>query len=78
MQDNRKSNNMIKYIYTQENCPNCEKLKQECHEKGIQYKERSSERFNLPNDEQDRIDTEAYIELCMNNMKFPVVVDIEQ
>lgn len=60
------------YLYTTDNCCNCESLKQEYKTKNIQYVERSADRIKSPVDE---IDREALINASMNNMELPVIVD---
>lgn len=65
---------MIKYLYTQENCPLCKKVKEDYEKKGIIYIEREARRIKFPIDE---IDREALIQASMQNMSFPVEVNID-
>lgn len=59
------------YIFTQEDCPKCEKWKQEMADNGQEYIERDAARLKNPVDE---IDREGLIEASMRNMELPVVV----
>ena len=65
-----------KYIYSVEDCPRCETLKNKYREGRVSFSERRGDR--LANDPRmfDSIDKEAYIQLQMQNLTFPVEVDI--
>ncbi len=67
----------MKYIYSVEDCPRCEKLKNKYKESKTYFSERRGDR--LANDPRmyDTIDKEAYIQLQMQNLTFPVEVDID-
>lgn len=65
----------IKYLYTQENCPLCKKVKEDYEKRGIIYIEREASRIKSPIDE---IDREALIQASMQNMSLPVEVNIDE
>ena len=60
------------YIYTQENCPNCEIAKANYRKAKITFIERDASR--LKNTE-DQVDLEGLILASIQNMVLPVVVD---
>lgn len=62
------------YLYTNQNCPKCEKLKEKYKLENTQYVERDASRIKTPEDE---IDREALIQASMQNMELPVVVDMD-
>lgn len=64
----------MKYIYTESDCPKCEKLKTQLKKDKIIYIERPSSRIKSPEDEADR---EALIQASMQNLLLPVIVDLE-
>ncbi len=66
----------MKYLYTAEHCPLCHIRKKDLIKNNIPFEERSAERLN-GGEETDPIDTEAHIQLNMNNMKLPVEFDME-
>jgi|TARA_R100000750_G_scaffold24314_1_gene15804 hypothetical protein len=43
---------------------------------GVKYKERSGDRLKTPDDRRDQIDVEAFVTLSMQNMVFPVDINI--
>ena len=55
----------MKYIYTSENCPKCDKLKKKYKSDGVQFVERNADRIKQPDDEVDR---EALVQASMQNM----------
>jgi arsenate reductase-like glutaredoxin family protein len=61
------------YLYTNENCPKCEDLKQLYKQTGVRYIELSANRLKTPENE---IDREALIEASMRNMELPVIVEV--
>lgn len=65
----------MKYIYTATACPACEKLKREYSEQGIEFIERSGQRLKAPPEDRDDIDVDAFVQLSMNNMVLPVIVE---
>jgi hypothetical protein len=67
----------MKYLYTKPMCGACEKRKKEIAEGGKPYVLRDAARL-LQNDSSvyDDIDTEAFLKLQMQNLTFPVEVDI--
>ena len=68
---------MTKYIYSIEDCPRCDKLKASLNEAKTTFTERRGDR--LANDPRifDAIDKEAFLQLQMQNLTFPVEVDID-
>lgn len=64
----------IKYLYTQDNCLLCKKVKEDYEKRGIIYIEREASRIKSPIDE---IDREALIQASMQNMELPVEVNID-
>lgn len=65
----------IKYLYTQDNCPLCKKVKDDYDKRGIIYIEREASRIKSPIDE---IDREALVQASMQNMSLPVEVNIDE
>ncbi len=65
----------MKYIYTAEDCPKCETLKEKYKNEGVEYVERDAERLKRPSDDRDDIDVEAFVQLSMQNMVLPVEID---
>lgn len=61
------------FIYTQENCPACEKLKSKLTTEGTKFVERDASRLKSL---EDGIDKEALVEASMQNMELPVVVEM--
>lgn len=66
----------MKYIYTLDNCPKCVKLKEMYDSQGIEYTERDGGRLKTPAADQDNIDKDAFVQLSMQNMVFPIEVDV--
>ena len=65
---------MLKYLYTQDTCPLCKKVKEDYERRGIIYIEREASRIKSPIDEVDR---EAFVQASMQNMELPVKVNYE-
>ncbi len=65
-----------KYIYSKEMCSACDELKKEYKEQGVRFIERNGDR--LDNDPRifDDIDKEAFMNLQMQNLTFPVEIDV--
>ncbi len=63
----------MKFIYTSEDCPKCEKLKKKYKAEGVRFEERSADRIKQPEDEVDR---EALVQASMQNMELPVEVEM--
>ena len=61
------------YLYSMENCPNCEKKKKELIVNNITFEERDASRIKAP---QDAIDQEALVQASCQNMTMPVVITI--
>lgn len=68
----------MKYLYSLPNCPKCDKLKKEYDKQGIEYIERDGNRLTTPSDDRDDIDVDAFVQLSMANMRFPVEVNIDE
>lgn len=65
----------IKYLYTQDNCPLCKKVKEGYEKRGVVYIEREVSRIKSPIDE---IDREAFVQVSMQNMELPVEANIDE
>ncbi len=65
------------YIYTMEMCPACDKLKKDLKESHTTFQERKADRLHLDPRIFDDIDKEAFLVLQMQNLKFPVRVEIK-
>ncbi|GIK15006.1 MAG: hypothetical protein BroJett002_37130 [Candidatus Brocadia sinica] len=63
------------YLYTNSNCPKCEKLKEKYRLENTQYVERDASRIKTPEDE---IDREALIQASLQNMELPVIIDMDK
>lgn len=70
-----KTSQKIKYLYTQDNCSLCKKVKEDYEKRGIVYVEREAIRIKSPMDEVDR---EALVQASMQNMLLPVEVNIDE
>jgi hypothetical protein len=66
----------MKYIYTKDMCSACEALKHKYKEGGVPFVERDGDRFDLDPRLYDNIDVEAFLILQMQNLTFPVEIDI--
>lgn len=66
----------MKYIYTKDLCGACIDLKSKYKEQGIEFIERDGNRLSNPGDDRDEVDQEAFVQLSMQNMIFPVEVDV--
>ncbi len=66
----------VKYIYSMADCPKCDKLKYGLKQNHISYVERRGERLNGDTRLMDNIDKEAHLQLQMQNLTFPVEIDI--
>jgi glutaredoxin len=62
------------YIYTNEDCPNCQKQKDAWDKEGVKYTERSAERLKKPS-AYDEIDVDGFVDLSTKNMKLPAIVE---
>lgn len=58
-------------------CSACEALKKEYRDKGIEYIEREGNRLKEVSIDKDEIDELAMVKLSMQNMVFPVEIEIE-
>ncbi len=66
----------MKYIYTAEDCPRCETLKDDYKSKGIEYTERDADkRLKNPSHDRDEIDVDAFVQLSIQNMVLPVEIE---
>lgn len=66
----------MKYVYSKPMCSACDALKNKYKEGGVIFVERSGERLDLDPRMYDDIDKEAFMTLQMQNLTFPVEVDI--
>lgn len=66
----------MKYIYTKDMCSACDSLKNKYKEGGVPFVEREGERLALDFRLMDSIDKEGFVTLQMQNLTFPVEVDI--
>lgn len=66
----------MKYIYSMDMCSACDALKKRYKEGGVEFSERSGERLKLDPRIFDEIDKEAFLTLQMQNLTFPVELDI--
>ncbi len=64
------------YIYTQDMCSACIDLKAKYDAGGIEYIERDGGRLKTPAEDRDSIDVDAFVQLSINNMAFPVEVNV--
>lgn len=65
----------MKYIYTKDMCLACEELKERYDAQGINYIERDGDRLKTPATDRDSIDVDAFVQLSIQNMQFPVEVE---
>ena len=65
-----------KYIYSMPDCPKCDKRKTYLRENHINFFERKGDRLNGDTRLMDDIDREAHLQLQMQNLTFPVEIDI--
>ena len=67
----------MKYIYTKPDCPKCVAKKNEFKADGVDFVERDADRLKNPAIDRDTIDVDAFVQLSMQNMILPVVVEAE-
>ncbi len=65
-----------KFIYSIEDCPKCEMLKAKYRAANISFSSRKSDRLGSDPRMFDAIDKEAFLQLQMQNLTFPVEVNI--
>ena len=65
------------YIYTKPGCSGCDELKTKLDAAGVEYIERSPDRWDDEPDKIDEIDIDARVQLCLQNEVFPVLVEVE-
>ena len=70
--------NDLNYIYTSESCPKCTKQKSDWDKAAVRYVERSSDRLKGGHADFDDIDQDALVQLQMQNMKLPVIVNVQE
>lgn len=63
------------YIYSKKMCSACDALKTELENEGTAFVERDGDRLNNDPRIFDDIDKEAFIQLQIQNLTFPVVVN---
>jgi hypothetical protein len=66
----------MKYIYSKDMCSACDSLKNKYKEGGVEFVERDGDRLDLDPRLYDDIDREAFLILQMQNLTFPVELDI--
>ncbi len=66
------------YIYTKDMCSACIELKAKYDADGVEYIERDGDRLKNPAPDRDSIDVDAFVQLSMQNMTFPVSIDVEE
>jgi arsenate reductase-like glutaredoxin family protein len=66
------------YIYSMPMCSACIELKRKYRDKNIEFVERDGNRLKQIPIDVDDIDREAMVKLSMQNMVFPVEVEIEE
>jgi arsenate reductase-like glutaredoxin family protein len=66
----------MKFIYTKKMCSACDALKEKLREAGTPFAARSGDRFDLDPQIFDDVDREAFLKFQMQNLTFPVEVDI--
>lgn len=67
---------MTKYVYTKKMCGACDERKEMLRDSQVEFTERSGDRLDLDPRIFDDIDKEAFLQLQMQNLTFPVEVDI--
>lgn len=67
----------MKYIYTKDMCSACTELKEKYDSEGIKYIERDGDRLKTPAIDRDDIDLDAFVQLSIQNMVFPVEIEHE-
>jgi hypothetical protein len=65
-----------KYIYLKKDCIACSALKASLREAGTSFIERNADRLSLDHRIFDQIDKEAFLQLQMQDLTFPVEIDI--
>ena len=68
----------MKYIYTNDNCPKCVNQKEKWHRNKVDYVERSADRLKGGHADFDDIDQDALVQLNMQNLKLPVVIEVHE
>ncbi len=66
----------MKYIYTKDMCSVCIELKAKYDADGTEYVERDGGRLKTPAEDRDSIDVDAFVQLSIQNMVFPVEVTV--
>jgi hypothetical protein len=74
--DSQWTGKKVKYIYSMEDCPKCDKRKEQLRNAHITFTERSGDRLSMDTRIMDNIDKEAHLQLQMQNLTFPVEIDI--
>ncbi len=67
---------MAKYVYSKKMCSACDKLKEKLRANGTTFVERNGDRLDLDPRIFDPIDKEAFLQLQMQNLTFPIEIDI--
>ncbi len=66
----------LKYIYSMPDCPKCEARKKMLMDASVTFVERKGDRLSMDTRIMDKIDKEAHLQLQMQNLTYPVEVDI--
>lgn len=66
----------MKYVYVKELCGVCDTLENKLRAEGTKFIIRSGYRLSLPKSIMDHIDLEAFAQLQMQDLTFPVELDI--
>ena len=74
--DSQWNDKKVKYIYSMSDCPKCDARKTQLRNAHITFTERSGERLSMDTRVMDKIDKEAHLQLQMQNLTFPVELDI--
>ena len=57
-------------------CSACIALKKKYDKDGVEYIERDGNRLSTPDGRKDQVDVDAFVQLNMQNMVFPVEVEV--
>lgn len=67
---------MTKCVYSKKMCNACDELKETLRDNQVEFFERSGDRLDLDPRFFDAIGKEAFLQLQMQNLTFPVEIDI--
>jgi hypothetical protein len=66
----------VRYVYSMEDCPKCDRLKQDLRGNHTSFTERNGERLKEDPRLLDDIDKQAFLQLQMQNLTFPIDITI--